>query len=244
MIKLENVNLSIPISSYDKTLKKKIISSFTGCFIKRKDNGIPYVNVLSNINCVINRGDRVALIGVNGSGKTSFLRLISGIYSATNGKLIRDLDVYPIISKSFLTSTELSGFVAAQAYYLMLKKTKKGFDEYMKNIIDFSGIGDYIYLPLKTYSQGMQSRLQFTLLTSLNIECLALDEGFGFGDINFRNKAKSKLDNFIDNAGTLIFASHSEDLLKKYCTRGLVLRKGELVFDGNLEAALDFYNDK
>ena len=244
MIKFENVYLSIPISTYDKTLKKKIISSFTGCFIKRKDNGIPYVNVLSNINCVINRGDRVALIGANGSGKTSFLRLTSGIYHSTTGKLIRNLNVYPMINKSFLTSTELSGFVAAQAYYLMLRKTKKGFNEYVKEIIDFSGIGDYIYLPLKTYSQGMQSRLLFSLLTSLNIDCLALDEGFGFGDINFRKKAKNKLDKFIANAGTLILASHSEDLLKKYCTRGIVLRKGSLVFDGSLEAALDFYNEK
>ena len=149
-----------------------------------------------------------------------------------------------MINKSFLTSTELSGLVAAKAHYLKVNGSDKGFEDYLENVKDFSGIGDYIYLPIKTYSQGMEARLLFTILTSCNHECLALDEGFGNSDKSFKEKAKIKLNNYLGNTGTLIFASHSKDLLKKYCKRGLVFKKGTIVFDGILSDALDYYYDK
>ena len=245
MIKLENINLTIPIyTNQTQLLKKEIVNTITGCVVKRQESKIPNVKALSNINCTINRGERIGLIGHNGSGKTTFLRLISGIYHPSSGKLTRNLEGFPMINKSFLTNIELSGLVAAKAYYLMIKKTDQGFEDYFKKLIKFSGLEDYIYLPLKTYSQGMQSRLLFTLLTSLNIECLALDEGFGFADSAFIKKAKIRMNSFLENTGTLIFASHSESLLKMYCNRGIVFRMGEIVFDGNLESALEFYNDK
>ena len=245
MIKLENIDLTIPIySNQTQLLKKEIVNSITGCVVKRQKFKIPTVKALSNINCIINRGDRIGLIGHNGSGKTTFLRLISGIYHPSSGKITSNIDVFPMINKSFVTNIELSGLVAAKAYYLMVKKTDEGFEDYLKNLINFSGLEDYIYLPLKTYSQGMQSRLLFTLLTSLNIECLALDEGFGFADLAFLKKAQIRMKSFLQNTGTLIFASHSESLLEMYCNRGIVFRMGKIVFDGNLKAALKFYNDK
>ena len=90
----------------------------------------------------------------------------------------------------------------------------------------------------------MVSRLLFTILTSFTHECLALDEAFGTGDNDFFEKAEKKMNDFIDKAGTLVFASHSEDLLRRFCDRGLVFEKGNIVFDGTLIDALDFYHEK
>ncbi len=149
-----------------------------------------------------------------------------------------------MINKSFLTSVELSGLVAAKAQYMMVNKSLKGFSTYLEDIVNFSDIGDFIYLPIKTYSEGMASRLLFTLLTSFTHECLALDEGFAAGDSDFYNKAEERMESFIQDAGTLIFASHSENLLKRFCRRGLIFEKGQIVFDGNVQDALDYYNDK
>lgn len=245
MIKLENISLSIPIFTNEtRQFKKSLIRSVTGGLLQRDSSEVTYVQALNKINCIIEKGDRVALIGHNGSGKTTFLKIISGIYVPSSGNIERNVKVYPMINKSFLTSTELSGYVAARSHYLMMNGSKNGFEEYFESVVDFSGIGDYIYLPIKTYSQGMASRLIFSILTSFDFECLALDEGFGAGDSNFTEKAEARTNEFIDKAGTLIFASHSDALLQRFCKRGLVFEKGNIIFDGPLGDALEFYNGK
>ena len=245
MIKLEDISLSIPIFTNEtRQFKKKLLRSVTGGILERGSPEVTYIKALSNINCVIEKGERVALIGSNGSGKTSFLKIISGIYFPTSGKLKTTSKIYPMINRSFLTSPELSGYVAARSYYMMVKGSKKGFSEYLEEVVNFSGIGDYIFLPIKTYSTGMASRLNFSILTSFDFECLALDEGLGTGDINFTEKAQKKANEFIDQAGTLIFASHSNELLKRFCNRGLVFDKGNIIFDAPLENALDFYHER
>ena len=108
--------------------------------------------------------------------------------------------------------------------------------------MSFSGLGDFVHLPVKTYSQGMSARLLFAVLTGSTHECLAMDEGFGAGDSSFYEKAQERLDSFLASAGTLLLASHSEALLKRFCRRGLVFREGRIVFDGRLTEALHFYN--
>jgi len=245
MILLEDVSLSIPIFTNEtRQIKKSLVNSVTGGLLQRKSAEVTNILALKSINCEIKKGERVALIGHNGSGKTSFLKVISGIYFATKGLFKTNDNIFPMIDKSFLTSTELSGLVAAKAQYLMVKKSVKGFDEYLEEIKEFSGIGDFIYLPLKTYSMGMEARLLFSILTSFTHDCLALDEGFGAGDNDFYEKSEKKMNTFLKTVGTLIFASHSDDLLKRFCTRGLVFEKGTIVFDGTLEDALDFYHEK
>ena len=146
-----------------------------------------------------------------------------------------------MIDKSLLISLELSAIKAIKAHYLLTKNTLNGFDDFCNNIINFSDLGEYIYLPIKTYSEGMISRLQFSILTGFSHECLALDEGFAAGDMNFQKKAFDRLSEFISNSGTLFLASHSNEFLEKFCERGLVFNKGSIVFDGEINKALDFY---
>ena len=245
LIKLDNVSLDIPIFSFsDRTikslfLKKTQFNRKTSARIQKKRQF--YVNALININFQISKGERYALIGSNGSGKTTLLKVLSGIYKPTYGKLLSSINVFPLIQKTFLTDEEITGYEATKAHFFLYCNQKIEFDEYLDDIVSFSGLEEFIYLPLNTYSTGMKTRLIFSLLTSFNYDCLAMDEGLGTGDNDFIEKANKRLGDFIFNSGNLILASHSEDLLKKFCNKGLVLKKGKIVFDGNLNEALDFY---
>ena len=116
-----------------------------------------------------------------------------------------------------------------------------GFREFINDIINFSGLDAYINLPIKTYSEGMSARLMFSILTAQKHECLAIDEGFGTGDAAFFKRAEKRLQSFLDSTGTLLLASHSEALLRQFCNRGLVFRQGLIVYDGSLNAALNYY---
>ena len=125
---------------------------------------------------------------------------------------------------------------------MLIHSNLNGFNEYLREIIDFSGLGNYISLPVKTYSEGMSARLIFSLLTSCKHDCLAIDEGFGTGDTEFFERAEKRLKSFIDSAGTLFLASHSEELLRQFCTRGIVFNHGSIVYDGHLDEALNYYH--
>ena len=244
-IQIKNLDLSIPVytqesRSLTKSVTKKIVN-MTGGDLRESKSGTSIL-ALNNINLKIMKGERVALIGHNGSGKSSFLRLISGIYMPTNGTITVSVDVYPMLQKTFLTSNELSGLDACKAHFLLNNYNLIGFEDFLEDIIDFSGLGSFISLPIKTYSEGMCSRLIFSILTSSPHDCLAIDEGFGTGDANFFEKAEERMKLFMDSAATLFLASHSEELLKQFCNRGIVFSHGSIVYDGSLEAALNYYH--
>ena len=240
-IELIDISLSIPIyCSENRSLTKKV-TNITGGKLSKSGNSTNVI-ALNNINLTIMKGERVGLIGHNGSGKSSFLRLLSGIYSPTSGQIKTSVDVYPMLQKSFLTSSELSGIDACKAYYLLNNYNLKGFESFLNEIIDFSGLGSYISLPIKTYSEGMSARLIFSILTSSPHDCLAIDEGFGTGDADFCDRAEERMKQFMESAATLFLASHSEELLKQFCDRGIVFSHGSIVYNGPLDAALNYYH--
>ena len=244
-IEIKDISLSIPIyqienRSFAKKFTKKVIN-ITGGSLEQSKNKTSII-ALNNINLNIMKGERVALIGHNGSGKSSFLRLISGIYLPTSGNINVFVDVYPMLQKTFLTSSELSGVDACKAHYLLNNYSLEGFESFLSEIIEFSGLGSYISLPIKTYSEGMSARLVFSILTSSPHDCLAIDEGFGTGDADFYDKAEERMKEFMESAATLFLASHSEELLKQFCNRGIVFSHGSIAYDGPLDAALNYYH--
>jgi len=243
VIELRDVWLRIPVSTREaRTLKKALVRSVTGGALHKTASGTE-IEALRGITCSIRHGERVALIGHNGAGKTTFLRLISGIYLATSGFFRARCPVFPMIQKSFITSAELSGLQAVKGHYLLMHGNLSGFSEYLQDVVEFSELGDFIHLPIKGYSEGMSARLLFALLTSGTHDCLALDEGFGTGDARFFERAQRRLEAFIEAAGTLILASHSDTLLRRFCKRGLVFTQGQIVFDGSLEESLTYYHE-
>jgi ABC-type polysaccharide/polyol phosphate transport system ATPase subunit len=243
VLELRDVWLRIPVNTREvRTLKKAIIRSVTGGALRKTASGTE-IEALRGVTCSINHGERVALIGHNGAGKTTFLRLVSGIYYATSGYFRASCPVFPMIQKSFITGAELSGVQAVKGHFLLMHRHLRGFDQYLKDIVEFSELGDFIHLPMKGYSEGMSARLLFALLTSGCHDCLALDEGFGAGDARFFERAQKRLEQFIHSAGTLILASHSDGLLRQFCQRGLVFSQGQIVFDGPLEESLSYYHE-
>ena len=201
ILEMESVGLQIPVYTTEmRSLGSTLIRSVTGGGLRRHKGGA-VIDALCDLNLYVDHGERIALIGHNGAGKSTFLRLISGIYHPTSGRMKVHAFVYPMIHKSFITSPELSGLQAVKAHYLMMQGNLRGFDDFLADVRNFSGLGDYINLPVKGYSQGMVARLLFAVLTGITHECLALDEGIGAGDSNFVAAAQQRLDSFIQEIG-------------------------------------------
>lgn len=242
VLEMHDVGLQIPVFTTEmRSLGSTLIRSVTGGRMRRRGKGA-MIDALRGISLRVDHGERIALIGHNGAGKSTFLRVISGIYQPTRGRMRAHSYVYPMIQKGFITSTELSGIQAVKAHYLMIHGSLQGYEEFVSDVKEFSGLGDYIYLPVKGYSEGMAARLLFAILTGVSHDCLALDEGFGAGDSRFVEAAERRLDDFINQAGTLFLASHTDSLLQKFCHRGLVFDQGSIVFDGVIQDALDYYH--
>ena len=197
---------------------------------------------LDQLDLLIGHGERIGLLGHNGSGKTTLLRLLGGIYSPTAGTIQRDgPPLAPVIEQSLGFSQELTGLQLARFSHRLYRAASQSWSDYRAAIEAFTELGDALATPIKTWSLGMRTRLSFALITFRDVQGFALDEGLAAGDQWFQRKARSHLDRFIEAAGTLVLASHSEDLLRRYCTRGLILERGRLVYDGSLFRALQLY---
>lgn len=254
MTELENVSLHLyDMSSKGIVIKKtllrfvwKILNKF-GKFNSDKEkfkNIKSKIKVLKDLNVFINKGDRIGLIGSNGSGKSTLLKLVSGIYKPSKGT-VKGSIFFPMITRDLIVSNDLSGLDAVNAFYCQhnLQKININKKRFAKEIEKNCKIGDYFNKPIKYYSEGMKTRLIFTLLTSVRLsENLAIDEGFGTGDKDFAKHAEKKLEEFLGSEGALLLASHSDDLLKQFCGRGWVLKSGRIVYDGDIVSALSFYN--
>ena len=197
---------------------------------------------LDQLNLRVDPGERIGLLGHNGSGKTTLLRLLSAIYSPTGGRIERQGPALaPVIEQSLGFSQELSGLQLARYSHKLHRAGLQSWDDYLAEISAFTELGDALATPIKTWSLGMRTRLSFALITFRAVQGLALDEGLAAGDQWFQRKARRHLDQFIDQAGTLVLASHSEDLLRRYCSRGVILERGRVRYDGSLYRALQLY---
>ena len=197
---------------------------------------------LDHLDLCIGHGERIGLLGHNGSGKTTLLRLLGGIYSPTSGQIHRDgPPLAPVIDQSLGFSQELNGMQLARFSHKLHRVETQSWNDYLTEIKAFTELGDALATPIKTWSLGMRTRLSFALITFREVHGLALDEGMSAGDQWFQRKARAHLDAFIDKAGTLVLASHSEDLLRRYCSRGVILERGRVIYDGSLYRALQLY---
>lgn len=197
---------------------------------------------LTKLSFMIRKGDRVALLGHNGARKSTLLRLLSNIYCPTHGQIRRHGRVMPLINKSFWVDTDLSSRYAAKAHYLLNRNISMGVWRLSGRTRCLHPAGGFIHLPIRNYSDGMRTHLQFGLLTAFRQEPLALDKGIGAGYQWFVSPARVRLSQFLGEVGTLILASHSNELLGQFCTRGLVLEDGDMMFDGSLQEAFAVYH--
>lgn len=222
-IVLNKVFVDIPIL---KSLDK-IFSSDVGAFIVKK-NKMNLVRSLDNVSLDIKMGDRVGLVGLNGSGKTTLLKCFAGIYPPTSGIIKIYGETLPLINISAGFQNEISGLdnIYLRGYFLGYKKSL--IDHNLQKIINFSGLGDFIQLPIKTYSQGMKSRLSLSIIMIKKPDILLLDENLSTGDQKFLKSSNINLSNFIDSANVVVYASHNLNFLLERCNKLIWMNRGKL----------------
>lgn len=240
-IVLRDMHVEIPI--YDtsgRSLKKQLLRASTGGRIIR-DRGITVARVINGISLELKDGDRLGLIGANGAGKTSLLRVLAGVYEPTGGWISVEGSVIPLLDINLGIDYESTGYenVLLRGAVLGLKRSQ--LKTLSEGIAEFTGLDNYLDVPVRTYSSGMVLRLAFGISTSVAPEILLLDEFFGVGDSAFIEKAEQRLNRLISKAGILVFASHSQDLIRRLCNKVLWLDKGEIRALGDVDSVLAEY---
>jgi lipopolysaccharide transport system ATP-binding protein len=241
-IHLRNVGVDFPVFNASAlSLKNRILSSVTGGAIDRKYDGSVIVRGLQDINIKIEAGERIGLVGHNGAGKTTLLRVLSGIYAPTEGEAIINGECVSLINISLGIDPEATGRENIKLRSAMIGYTPKQMRDKVDEIIDFSGLGNFIDMPFRTYSSGMQLRLAFAVSTSIRPQILVLDEWLSTGDEEFKHRAEKRMKEVVDSTDILILASHSRQLLEENCTRVVWLEHGKVKMDAHPEIILGKY---
>jgi ABC-2 type transport system ATP-binding protein len=202
---------------------------------------VPIIEALRDITLDLGHGSRVGLVGHNGAGKSTLLRLLAGIYEPTRGTAEIRGRVAPVFDLGVGMDPEISGFDNIIIRGLFLGMTRRQMLDRMDDIAEFTELGDFLSLPLRTYSTGMRIRLALGVVTSIDPEILLLDEGIGAVDAAFLDRAKQRLTDLVERAGMLVFASHSEDFLRQLCDTALWLEHGRVRAQGDLDSVLRQY---
>jgi ABC-2 type transport system ATP-binding protein len=243
-ILLENVSVSFPVySASTRSLKNRLIQSATGGQIRADVNSqrISVVQALQDINLSLKSGDRIGLIGHNGAGKTTLLRVLGGIYEPNCGRVVVQGSTVPLFDISLGMDQESTGYENIVLRGLFLGLTRQQIKSRMDEIAEFTELGDFLSLPIRTYSAGMQMRLAFAVSTSVVPDILLLDEGIGAGDASFLQKARERLQRFTEQVSIIVLSSHSEELVSNMCSKALLMEHGRVLSYGATEEVLATY---
>ena len=232
-VDFENVSVDIPIyNARSRSLKERLIAAATGGHIGADSQGHVVVRALEGLNFATRDGDRVGLVGHNGAGKSTLLRLLSGVYVPSSGTARIVGHIGSLIDISLGIDSEASGRENIYLRGALLGVPKAEMNQRIDEIIDFSELGAFIDMPLRTYSSGMHLRLAFSVSTMVRPEILLMDEWLAVGDQGFTQKAESRLTEMVQSTHILVLASHSRALVEKVCNRVLWLEHGKIRMDG------------
>lgn len=241
-IHLESVTVDFPIfNASSLSLKNKVLKAVTGGKISTRHDGHVIVRGLENINLKVKSGERLGIVGHNGAGKTTLLRVLSGIYHPTAGRAAIFGHCTSLINISLGIDNEATGRENITLRATLMGMTPKVIEEMMDDVIEFSGLGEFIDMPFRTYSSGMQMRLAFAVSTAIKPQILIMDEWLSTGDQDFQERAKQRMNDIVDSTEILILASHSRDLLLNNCTRVIWMEQGKIKMDGPAHQIVELY---
>lgn len=241
-IRLNDVSVEFPIyNSSSRSLKNRVLSVATGGKIERRTDGLVIIRGLENVSLTLHEGERVGLIGHNGSGKTTLLRVLSGIYTPTQGSAVVSGDCVSLINISLGIDPDATGRENIRLRSAIMGMDPKKMADKFDEIAEFSGLGDFLDMPFRTYSSGMQLRLAFATSTAVRPEILVMDEWLSTGDENFKERANQRMQELVDSTKILVLASHSPELLQKNCNRIVWLEHGRIKMDGEPAEVLPSY---
>jgi lipopolysaccharide transport system ATP-binding protein len=225
-ISCRNLTLRFPVYGVDaKSLKKHLARVTVGGKLDRH-HGSTEVTALSNLNLELKAGDRLGLIGHNGSGKTTLLRALSGAYEPDDGQIEVEGRIAALLDLGLGIDPTATGFDNIRLRGRIAGLSNKDIDGKMGEIAEFTGLGPFLAMPVKTYSAGMQARLAFAAATAVDADVLLMDEWIAVGDADFQKLAHKRLLKLVERAGILVLASHDLDLLRLYCNKVMRMEGG------------------
>lgn len=227
---LKNLTVDFPIyGAGSRSLKKTFLRSATGGKVARDASDKIVVRALDNINLHLQEGDRVGIYGHNGSGKSTLLKVMAGVYEPVSGSCETQGRLSSMLNLLLGMHPDSTGYENIFLRGKILGLTPQEIDAITQDVVAFAGLGEYMDMPLRTYSSGMAMRLGFSVSTAIPADILLMDEWMSVGDAEFMEKANARLAALLDTAKILVLASHSEETIRKNCNKLIRLDHGQIV---------------
>jgi lipopolysaccharide transport system ATP-binding protein len=232
MARISISDLTVEFSIFEasaRSLKNSILAQATGGKVMAGARNIVTVRAIDALNLEMRDGDRIGLVGHNGSGKSTLLRVLSGIHKPTAGSIEIEGRVGTLIDPTAGMDSEATGYENIFLRGYLLGLSTREIESKLDDIASFTELGDFLSLPMKTYSAGMAARLAFAVSTAPETDILLVDEGIGAGDKNFQKKAEQRISRLFERTSIVVVASHSDELLNRFCNRRIRMERGKIV---------------
>ena len=243
----ENVTIDFPIYGGGHRSLRQTLFARIGGLIRHEGTGRQQrtiVRALDGLSFTLQNGDRLGLIGHNGAGKSTLLKVLAGVYKPDSGSMRIEGRVSPLFNSAPGLDPDDNGYENIMTCGLFLGMTAEEINRKLPDIVAFCELGEYLDLPVRTYSNGMVARLGFAIATSIDPDILLLDEGLGAGDAAFAERAEARMKALIQRTRILVLASHSDALITGMCNRAMLLEKGGLIAIGPVDDILDRYHKR
>lgn len=243
-IEVSHAHLDYPIIGIgSQSLKSRLLGTATGGLISSGD-AVPVVKALRDITFSLKMGDRLGLVGHNGAGKSTLLKVLAGIYQPTSGSATATGRIVSTLNISLGMEPEATGFENIIIRGLLLGLKRSEINAKLQEIALFTELGDYLKMPVRIYSSGMTTRLAFATVTAMDSDILLMDEVIGTGDAAFMDKAEKRLNEFMNRSKIIVLASHSDQVIKKFCNRAILLEHGQIICDGSPDDVIGKYHGR
>ena len=240
-IDIDGVSVFFPLyHGSSRSLKKTVMAAASGRLGKDLQQRV-VVQALRDISFSLSSGDRLGLIGSNGAGKTTLLRTLAGIYEPVMGHVRISGSLNSLLDPNLGMSTELTGRENVLLRGLYNRLPRSEIEQLEEDVATFAGLGEFMDLPVRTYSSGMVMRLGFAMATAIRPQILLMDEWFMVGDAEFKEKAQLRLENMVRGAEILVVSTHDVSVVRNWCTRVLWLDQGRIRHDGPPDEVLEAY---
>ena len=236
VIELKNVGIRFNLSQEKvDSLKEYVIK------LLKKELMFNEFWALKDVSFSIEKGDRVGILGLNGAGKSTLLKIISGVYKPSEGTVTHKGVIAPLLELGAGFDPQYTGRENIFLYGSVLGYSRKYLEEKYDEIVEFSELEKFIDVPLKNYSSGMKARLGFSVATIADPDILILDEVLSVGDAKFRKKSEKKIMDMFERGVTVIFVSHHLEQIQKICNKAIILQKGTLIAEGDIDTVSEMY---
>jgi ABC-type polysaccharide/polyol phosphate transport system ATPase subunit len=241
---IENVTVDFPIYGTRRSLRKALFERATGGLVQRgkgRHQGMFVVKALTNVSFKLEEGDRLGLVGHNGAGKSTLLKVMAGVYEPVFGRVLVNGRITPLFDMMPGLDGEDTGYQNIVTMGMLLGMSRAEVEARIPEIEEFSELGEYLDLPVRTYSAGMTARLGFAVATAIDPGILLMDEGLGAGDARFAERAAKRMNDFVGRSRIVVLASHSEAMLRAMCNKAALMYEGHMIGFGSVQEILDQY---